>query len=363
MAEERRARMPWLSVLRAGSAVLVIVIHCTAGVVADPGLLGTPVWWICNAAAVAGRTGLAMFFVLSGALLLPDERTREIGPFYRRRLPRILVPLLCWDVIYFLEGVLLGSRELSLGLFLTELLAEKGSKYHLWFLYKLVSLYLLLPFFKRMADGCTRREKKILLLVILLPASILPMADLLPRVSVDLFSPPMEGRLGYFLLGALLMETDPASLRKRTRVLLYAAGAAGLVLNTLGNYWCSSPGRVDLRFSGGCTLTYYIACAAAFLLCRELLEGRTEGLRGRLAAVAEHLAPLTYGIYLCHPLFLDLAAALTANTGLGTARGLAVQFLFTALCAVAASWILGRERHLRGLLITGPVRRDRARLP
>lgn len=353
MAEERRERMPWLSVLRVISAGLVIVIHCTAGVVADPALLGTPVWWLGNGAAVVGRTGLAMFFVLSGALLLTDDRTLEILPFYRRRLPRILLLLLCWDALYFLEGVLLGSKPLSLGLFLTELLAQKGSKYHLWFLYKLVSLYLLLPFFKRMTDRCARREKELLLLAILLPASILPMLDLLPHVSVDLFSPPVEGRLGYFLLGALLMEVDPGALSRRRRGLLYAAGAAGLALNILGNYWCSAPGQVNLRFSDGCTLTYYIACAAAFLLCRELFEGEKGALRRRLAAGAERLAPLTYGIYLCHPLFLDLAAVLTAKAGLGTARGLVVQFLFTAACAAAASWLLSRERHLRRLLISG----------
>lgn len=348
MAESKR--LSYLNVLRCGGALLVILGHCISGTLADPGLVGTMVWWICDILNSAVRTGLAMFFVLSGALLLPDPRTLEVIPFYKKRLGKLLVPFLCWDLIYFLEGALLLGRSLSPALFLTELLASRGSKYHLWFVYKLVSIYLILPFLKRILDRCGRREQGILLAVILLPASILPLVNLLPCLSVDLFSPPIDGRVGFFLLGYLLIRSDPSPKIKRW---IYAAGAGALVLNVLGNYLLSSPGQVNLWFNDGCAPTHYIACAAAFLLARDLFSGEGGKLRRGIAALADRLSGLTYGVYLGHVLFLDLAIRLAEGFAWGTSGRLAFYYLFTVPCAFAAAWILSRERHLRRLLVTG----------
>lgn len=350
MAESKRENYAYMDVLRCGGIYLVMIGHCISGTLAEPGLVGTAVWWICDILNSAVRTGLAMFFVLSGALLLPDERTLDVIPFYRRRLKKLLVPFLCWDLVYFLEGALLQGQGLRPGVFFTELLTLRGSKYHLWFVYKLVSIYLLLPFLKRVLDRCGRREQGILLFVILLPSSILPLINLLPFVSVDLFSAPVDGRVGFFLLGYLLARSDPAP---RTRRWIYAGGAAALVLNVLGNYWLSSTERVNLWFNDGCALTHYIACAAAFLLARNLFSGEGGRLRRGIAALAGRLSGLTYGMYLCHVLFLDLAIRLAEGSAWGTARRLLFYFLFTALCATAAAWLLSRERHLRRLLVTG----------
>lgn len=327
MTEPKREDYAYLDLLRCGALYLVVLLHCVSGTLADASLVGTPVWWICDVLNSAARMGVPLFFMLSGALLLSDRRTLDPLPFYRRRLLRILPPFLCWDLIYFLEGVWLQGLDLSPARFFTELLTLRGSKYHLWFVYKIVSIYLLLPFLKYIVDHCRRRDVWLLLGVVLLQPSVLPLAGLLSGIRLDLFGAPVDGRVGFFLLGWLLFSETPPP---RARKLLYGAGIAAFLLNVFGNAALSAPGQVHLWFNDGCALTHFLTAGAVFLAAKERVW-----ISGRPAALCRRLSQWSYGVYLSHVLFLDLALVLLRRTGLGAARTLPALFLITSAAATA----------------------------
>ena len=320
--------------LRCGAPYLVVLLHCISGTLADASLVGTPVWWICNALNSAARMGVPLFFMLSGALLLSDRRTLDPLPFYRRRLRRILPPFLCWDLIYFLEGAWLQGLDLSPARFLTELLTLRGSKYHLWFVYKILGIYLLLPFLKRILDHCRRRDAWLLLGVILLQPSILPLVNLLPVIRVDLFGALVDGRVGFFLLGWLLFSGTPPP---RARKLLYGGGILAFLLNIFGTAALSAPGQVNLWFNDGCSLTHFMTAGAVFLAAKERVQ-----IPRRLAALCRRLAQCSYGVYLSHALFLDLAALFLRRAGLGTAWTLLASFLTASAAATVFAAVTHR---------------------
>lgn len=349
MVENGRKNLAYMDVLRCLGMYLVILGHCTSGTLATPSMFGTAVWWICDILGSVFRMGLAIFFVLSGALLLPNDQTLDALPFYAKRLKRLLVPFLCWDIVYFLENAVLQGRIPDPAQFLTELLTLRGSKYHLWFVYKIISIYLILPFLKRALDHCGLREQLLFLLVVLIPASILPLVNLLPFVQIDLFGAPIDGRVGYFIMGYILVRETPPPWVKR---LLYGGGACSVVLDVLGNYWLSSPEKLNLWFSDGCALTHFLETGAVFLLARDLFGGGSEcPARKAVCTLAGRLSKLSYGIYLCHVLFLDAAIRLLAGTSLGASRKIVFYFAFTAACATAAAWLLSKSRPLRRLFV------------
>ena len=94
-------------VLRVCSMVAVVYLHTAAGALRTP--QNAPVWHFSNALTALFTTAVPLFFMLSGALLLKDGKTADLSTLFRRRLPKIVVPLLAWSaVVLVLTGLRTG---------------------------------------------------------------------------------------------------------------------------------------------------------------------------------------------------------------------------------------------------------------
>ncbi len=154
------SRYAYIDLLRCLAAFLVILLHCIAGYTGNTVLFGTRTWWACDIINSFARMGVPLFFMVSGFLLLSSEKTDCVQTFYKNRVSRLCVPFLFWDIVYYFESCVLEGRSPGLLPFLNEL-TRQGSKYHLWFVYQIMALYLLMPFLKKIVDGSTRRELQI----------------------------------------------------------------------------------------------------------------------------------------------------------------------------------------------------------
>ena len=98
-------------------------------------------------------TAVPIFFMISGALLLSDPRTRDALPFYRRHLPKLIVPLAVWSVLTLLGRFLTqsGYTWTQFGKALVTIPAGPVIT-PLWFVYTLLPIYLLAPFLKAMPE-------------------------------------------------------------------------------------------------------------------------------------------------------------------------------------------------------------------
>lgn len=169
-------RMAELDLLRCLAILMVVTLHAAAPLLSDPALMGTPAWYFCLLLDPFSRTGVPLFFMLSGFLLLRDPRTLQVAPFYRRRIPRLAVPLVLWNLIYALADAWSARRPFSPLEYLEGLL-DRGCYYHIWFIYLLLGLYLLAPFLKRIVDHASGREVLLLIGIILLPTTLLPLLE------------------------------------------------------------------------------------------------------------------------------------------------------------------------------------------
>lgn len=95
-----RERIPYLDALRCMAICLVVLLHNDAPVVVNTACYGRPSWYLCMFLDGAVRLGVPLFFMISGSLLLGGPEAAEPAAFYRKKLPRLLVPLAVWNVIY-----------------------------------------------------------------------------------------------------------------------------------------------------------------------------------------------------------------------------------------------------------------------
>ena len=253
-------RIAYIDNLRCVAMILVILLHCINPVITQPAYYQTASWNICILLNAFCRCGVPLFFMMSGCLLLADDETGNIEPFYKERLRRLLIPLLFWNIIFFLFSGITDGTEISFSVFIANLI-NNGSYYHMWYVYSLLGIYLLAPFLKHLIDSISTKAAVLLWLIIVFPSAIRPFLNHVLPVYIYLFDPLIEGYCGYFLLGYFLGNF---SVKKKWRILIYLGGVIGAVVSVVGNTAASSSEEINLFFNLGYSITHFLIAAAIF---------------------------------------------------------------------------------------------------
>lgn len=340
-------RYAYLDVLRCAAIYLVIGLHCIGDMLEDRYLFATPTWWAVDLVSGVVRMGVPLFFMISGYLHLNDPRTDNVLEFYRRRLGKLLPPFLVWDLIYFQVKCFTeeGWKVNELG-FVREL-TGLGSQYHLWFVYQMAALYLLMPFLKKIVDHSSETELLIFLGVVLLQPTIFRLLNVVQDLAVfGPFLAIVEGYAGFLLVGYLLGTKE---LSPRARRWIYVLGLVGLVGGAYANFASSKPTNIRLYGNEGYFITHYMTSSACFVLAKQTVEK----LPGWLKGAAGKLSGLTFGIYFAHVLVMDLIRDLFSRVGLqwGPAPEAAIVFVFASVITTLFIWLVSRIPGLRKLLM------------
>ncbi len=293
--------------LRVLSMFGVIYLHTAAGALRT--LDNAVLWNFSNLLVAVCTPAVPLFFMMSGALLLKEDKTADLGFLFRRRLPKILVPYLAWTALVLLYQAVSGSPHEAL-ISLSRLL-NNGVAVPYWFIYALVPMYLLSPLLKRMTDGLSKAHWHYMMaLWVLLTLGLFTIRLFTPSTNWELVFTEhwtlnvnmVGGYLGYFLLGAYLDRLE----RLPSKGALAALAAAMVALSILGTRWDTyARGYYSDRFTNYLTLFTMLLSSAFFLLAKVCLRDRKE--KGRLLPC---LAGISFGVYLIHPLAIGLGERL-----------------------------------------------------
>ena len=153
-------REKWIDWMRVAACLMVMVVHST-----EPFYLGGEgsriltegdAYWASFFDTFV-RACVPLFVVASSYLQFPLHYST--GKFLRRRALRVLVPFLCWTIVYALVW---GEPVEN---FRSLLLNFNYAAGHLWFVYMLVGIYLLMPMLSPWAERVGKRELQFYLLL------------------------------------------------------------------------------------------------------------------------------------------------------------------------------------------------------
>ncbi len=143
---------------------------------------------------------IGLFFMISGALLLPVKT--DMFSFLKRRLGKIVFPLLIWTALYLCLNIYNSESEINILQNILSIPFSPQGTGVLWFLYTLTGLYLLAPIISPWLAQCSRRQIE---LVLVLWAITLCYPVLGNFVSINTNDTGIlyyfTGYAGYFLLG------------------------------------------------------------------------------------------------------------------------------------------------------------------
>lgn len=147
-------RVYYFDVLRAIACFMVVVIH--VGVVYTNKNFGSFNFWVGDVLVSMSRVAVPLFVMISGALML-DKHYSFTGKKIAKHIGKMCLFFFFWSFLscFLFEIVVpfLKKQPLNFYKIFTEIVE---GPYHLWFVYMIIGLYLLVPLLR----GLVREENK-----------------------------------------------------------------------------------------------------------------------------------------------------------------------------------------------------------
>jgi peptidoglycan/LPS O-acetylase OafA/YrhL len=361
LAETRSEHVHEIDVVRVITFAAVVAVHAIA-------FTERPANQVAAGALMLLQFGRELFFALMGFVLVYSAQRRYPGAraFWRRRFLFVGVPYLAWSVVYWLDAGVRGQHDSLLYDLLTG-----NAEYHLYFLLVTLQLYLAFPLVLRFVRRTAPYAWKVLA-----AAAVLNLAWLaaLHSMTAPAGWPGWLWARAYELLptytvyvlagcyAAMSLPRIRDVVRSRSTLLLsVAVGAAALALVA---YAVQLPTRAPRDAADVLQPATTLACVAAMLLLFVAGFRWANGPRRRQALVRE-ASDISFGVYLAHPLVLQL---LLDGFGLGNGgqrvpAPLATVLAFVGAAVGAAVLTLVARRTPFSLALTGRARQPRATVP
>ena len=154
---EKQERIVFVDYIRVVACFLVMLVHASenfyaadaSGLAGNVSMLANESnrFWVAFYDGGVARTCVPLFMVVSAFLLVPLRPGVSMGAFYRRRFLRILPPMAVFALLYCFLPLAWGGMTWEQSLSDLQRLPFNFPSMagHLWFMYPLISLYLIMP--------------------------------------------------------------------------------------------------------------------------------------------------------------------------------------------------------------------------
>lgn len=297
-----KGRSVSLDITRIIAILAVVMIHIS-GIFVVSYETTTPEFFWGNIFDSISRIGVPLFVMISGALMLDENRNFSIRSLLLKNIKNIVSLLIFWSVLYcciykiafpLLRGETLNFKRIVYSIIM--------GHYHMWYLYMIIGLYLITPFLREFVNKKNKDLICFFLTVSVLTQFLQPIVNGLSLMWDDVlyFAEFIEsfhleffgGFITYYILGWYFTNIE---IKKKWK--FYCIGLISLLITIL-YVQITKDHSNGYSYMNLFTLLYSEAVFIA-LNC-----GRKWALNNRLKSIIEILSKLSFGVYIVHPLFV-----------------------------------------------------------
>ena len=306
MAVERSVskRVIYFDILRVVAIFFVVAVHLSAQHWLDVDV-SSRAWFAFNLYCTTGKWTVRMLILIIGALLL--GRDTPTCTILKKNVLRMVYVFVFWSGCYALISLLFRHSPPFdvLSQFVT-------GHYHLWFLFMIVGLYLLIPLLRPIVQSETLTRYFLLLSLVftfLLPQLALFCTFVSPRISTLISTVIMFtycyfplGFTVYFVGGYYLSRRD---FSRKEEIVLYCIGIAGLLFSIFAPVvHAKAQGAPSDIFYNYNSLNVLLTSVPIFVFAKKHLNFPRMGERAY--AILRKLSKYSFGVYLVHPMVIEL---------------------------------------------------------
>lgn len=244
-----------------------------------------------------GWWAVPCFLMLTGSLLLKSGKEIPIERLYKKYIPRILLSLLLFGTCFAWMEILFNEKSITIWQLFKALLAVfTGNTWaHLWYLYCLIGLYVLMPMYKLISDHASDGQLKYILFILLIFNSLFKLGaatGIKPG-----FYDHIETIYPFWLLMGVAFNRGFFKWSRRRCLLILLCSSAMLVgLTVLAAY--VSELRLNVLF-GYDFIIVVVQSVAMFGYINSL------NLGNRIKKIVLEVGEKSYGMYLVHMVFIN----------------------------------------------------------
>ena len=298
---EKSTRILYLSRIRVVASFAIIVLHTfTMYGMVEKDIISETELYVTKLVPWLMMWAVPCFVMVSGVLLLDEKRSITIPKLLFRYVLRMVLVLLLFTALYFLLDAWMNGDSLKFSDITTifKKFTEDGSWAHLWYLYLLVGLYLLLPAYRLIAKNAGRDVLIYLGVICLIFLSLVPTLERMTDFETGFYICTSSIFPVYFFMGYMINKGQ-LKLGVTAGIIITAAGAAAIVILSRMDFG-DKQASVEKLLGNYAFLPVVILSVGAFVL----LKGNGGVLRPGMAKVWEFLDRYSFGIYLTHLIFL-----------------------------------------------------------
>lgn len=283
-----KERVLYLDIIRIVACCMIVLMHSPHPDAGNPGTILVPLSFIT-------APGIGLFFMVSGALLLPTDLPPML--FVKKRLIKTVPPLILWTLFYLMLGGIKGEL-----LFMDIIKAIPSIPFSvqghgvLWFMYVLIGLYLLSPILSGFLHHSSKKDVQFYLLLWGITLCIPFLKEVLsindsPTGILYYFT----GYAGYYVLGYYLKAYEPkiGILLSVLFIILPVLFLAAYIFS--GHEGWQSSGKFWY-------LSIFVAVSSLgwFNLLKQLSRSISVFKSNRIREGIISLSNLSFGVYLVH---------------------------------------------------------------
>lgn len=242
-----------------------------------------------------------VFFMITGATLIDYRERYDTKTFFKKRLLKVIIPLIIWSIIYFIINFFKGKfsiNDLSFK-FVFEYFFLVKTNPIFWLFVVIIGIYLAIPVISLIPQETRRKAFLYIIIITFVFNQFLP--DLLYHLNLNYnydlkFPLTYSGWISFIFIGYYI---DKYEIVKKHRVIIYVLGIIGFLTMVVPTIFISyhkneSCSWFDEYYDAPCVLY----SASVFLFFKSKINNNQ--IVTKIMPFFNFVAPTTLGIYVLH---------------------------------------------------------------